>query len=91
MSPRKSDDIIGQTLYPSPSASGLKVEVDRYTGEEDTYRCSQCGMLCRVASGVQSSGTENDGDGFVVNDPTTGDPTVNRGGCPFCGSANNKG
>lgn len=91
MSPQKSDDIIGQTLYPTPSAGIAKSDIDPIDGTEDTYRCVQCGMPCRVANGVQSSGTANDGDGFVVNDTTTGDPTVNRGGCPFCGTANSRG
>lgn len=90
LSIRRNDDITGITLYPSPTAGNGRPDVDKITGQIDGWRGKCCGMYIRPANGASSPGTANEGSGAVSNNSTTGDPTVSRGLCPFCGSANNR-
>ena len=78
---QSKDDVIGQTLYPSPSAGDGKLEEDGF------YACKQCGAQCDSQK-VSSPGHANDGDGYVTT--SGGDPTVAFGRCPFCGTANSR-
>lgn len=86
----RNDDIVGARLFPTPSAGNGQLRIDPFTGVPDSYRCQQCGFGCVVANGIFSPGTVNQGDGAVVNDAVTGDPTVQRGYCPFCGTGNSR-
>jgi len=90
MSQRHRDDIIGATVFPTPTAGSGKLKVDKYTGIADEWDCKQCGFHMVVQNGYQSPGTYNQGDGFISNDPITGDPTVSRPGCSFCGTPNSR-
>ena len=85
-----NDDIVGARVFPTPTAGNGKLLVDKYTGQVDEWSCLQCGFHLVAANGIQSPGTYNQGDGFITNDPTTGDPTASRPGCPFCGTPSNK-
>lgn len=76
---RHSDDIIGHTQTPSPTAGDGKQR-------GDMLRTICCGFPIDPLK-IPNMGAANEGDGFVTNDPVTGDPTVLRGGCPFCGSS----
>lgn len=87
---RRNDDIIGASVFPTPTAGNGKVTVDKYTGQIDNWACQQCGAQNRVANGAQSPGTYAQGDGFITNDASTGDPTVKRPGCWNCGTANSR-
>ena len=78
--------IIGSSLHPTSSAGSGKPDGD--VTEEVFYSCKQCGMWCKAGE-VQSPGSANDGDGGNVF--SGGDFTVQRGFCPFCGSANSRG
>lgn len=83
---KRSPDFIGSALHPSGSGGSGKDDGD--SDQESFYRCVQCGFFC-LASRVQSPGGANDGNGFLVS--TSTDFTVQRGGCPCCGSANSRG
>lgn len=83
---RRSPDFVGGQVHPSGSGGNGK-NLDR-SGQEDFYRCAQCGMYC-LASRVQSPGGGNDGNGNLVW--TGSDVLSQSGGCPDCGSLNSKG
>lgn len=85
-----NDDIVGARQFPTGTAGKGTLRIDPVTGRPDSYRCQQCGFGCVVANGIASPTTANQGDGFISNDATTGDPTISRGGCPFCGTANSR-
>jgi hypothetical protein len=87
---RLRDDIVGATMFPTPTAGTGHLVVDKYTGIPDMYRCGQCGFGCVVKNGITSPGTANLGDGFQTNDPSTGDQVGGRPGCPFCATGNSR-
>lgn len=86
---RLNDDIIGASQFPTGTQGTGRPKNDPITGKTDAWSCKQCGMGC-LADRVTSPGTANQGDGNILNDASTGDPTLLRGGCPFCGTANSR-
>lgn len=78
--------ILGSSQH--PTGSGGSGKADGETDKEVFYDCKQCGMWCKAGQ-VRSPGGGNDGNGTNVF-TSDGDFTVNRGGCPFCGSLNSR-
>lgn len=77
-------------MFPTPTAGNGMLRLDPFTGVPDMYRCAQCGFGCNLQNGITSPGAANDGDGFIINDASTGDPDGGRPGCPFCGTAKSR-
>ena len=86
-----TDDVFGQTLYPSGSAGKEKFRRVKFLEDEEErdsfYSCKQCGFAVDGHK-VQSPGGTPEGNGNVRI--VSSSPVVDVGFCPFCGSANNR-